>query len=158
MVIVDLERVFASRAIKPGKWNGWQRGRDLFDAAAVQVGLDLQPRPAAEARAIDLQILDDPLHVVPGLGERDQFDPVDGVDLGIARVAVTLDPLFDAAAPGIVGGKGHDVGAAVILDQAAEFGRAKCRIVDRVGLQPAEVEARAVFLADIFAGIRRHLH
>jgi len=33
----------------------------LFDAgAAAQVGLDLQPRSAAESRAIDLQILHDP--------------------------------------------------------------------------------------------------
>ena len=40
----------------------------LFDAAAVQVGFDLKPCPAAEPRAIDLQVLHDPLHVVPRLG------------------------------------------------------------------------------------------
>ena len=71
----------------------------LFHAgAAVQVGLDLQPRSAAESRAIDLQILHDPLHVIAGLGERDQLDPVDRVGLGIARIAITLDPSFDATA------------------------------------------------------------
>ena len=87
----------------------------LFDAGtAVQVGLDLQPRPAAKSRAIDLQILHDPLHVIAGFGKRDQFDPVDRIDLGIARIAVTLDPFFDAAATGIVAGKGQDVGAANI--------------------------------------------
>src|SRR3982751_3801761 len=47
----------------------------LFDAgAAMQVGLDLQPGPAAKSRAINLQILHDPLHVIAGLGERNLFD------------------------------------------------------------------------------------
>src|ERR1700722_11639287 len=90
--------------------------RILFDAAAVQVGLDLQPRSAAEARAIDLQIFDDPLHVIARLGERNLLDPVDRIDSGIAWVAIAIDPLFDAAAAGIVGRKCDDVGAAVILD------------------------------------------
>ena len=31
-------------------------------------------------------------------------------------------------------------------------------IGDRIGLHPAEIKAGAVFLADITAGIRRHLH
>ena len=66
----------------------------------MQIGLDLQPCTAAEPRPVDLQILHDPLHVVAGLGERDQLDPVDRVDLGIARVAITLDPFFDAASAG----------------------------------------------------------
>src|SRR6185436_18626967 len=85
----------------------------LLDAgAAMQVGFDLGPGPTAAPRAIDLQVLHDPLHVIPRLGERDLFDPVDRVDLGIARIAVTLDPFLDAAAAGIVAGKGQDVGAA----------------------------------------------
>ena len=74
--------------------------------AAMQVSFDLKLGPAAEPRAIDLQILHDPLHVVPRLGERDLLDPIDRVDLGIARIAVTLDPFLDAAAAGIVAGKG----------------------------------------------------
>src|SRR5260221_3947484 len=91
-----------------------RRNMGLFQAgASTQVGLDLQPRSAAESRAIDLQILHHPLHIVAGLGERDQFDPVDGVDLGIPRIAIALDPFFYAAASGIVGGKCHDVGAAI---------------------------------------------
>lgn len=36
------------------------------------------------------------------------FDPVDRVDFGIARIAVAIDPFFDAAAAGIAGRKGHD--------------------------------------------------
>src|SRR5256714_15525018 len=125
-----------TRAAEPSFWSVSR----LFDAgAAVQVGFDLEPGPAAEPRAVHLQVLHDPLHVVARLGERNLFDPVDGVDLGIARVAVTLDPFLDAAATGIVAGEGQDVGAAVVLEQAAELGGAKHGVIDRVGLHPVEV-------------------
>ena len=75
----------------------------LFHAAgaAAQIGLDLQPRAAAEAGAVDLKVLHDPLHVVARLGERDQLDPVDRVDLGIARIAVALDPFFTLPRPAL---------------------------------------------------------
>src|SRR5207237_6615408 len=86
---------------------------NLFQAgAAAQIGLDLQPGSAAEAGAIDLQVLHHPLHVIAGLGERNLLDPIDRVDLRIARIAVALDPFLEAAAPGIVGGEGPDVGTA----------------------------------------------
>jgi hypothetical protein len=65
----------------------------------MQVGLDLQPRSAAEARAINLQILHDPLHVISCFGERDQFDPVDHVDFWIAvntQAVVTHDMRYRA--------------------------------------------------------------
>src|SRR6185437_13865608 len=127
----------------------------LLDRAAMQVGFDLKPVSAAEAGAIDLQILHDALHVIAGLGEWDLFDPVDRIDLGIAWIAVTLDPFPDAAAAGILGREGHDVGAAIVLEQATEFGRPQRRVVDRIVLHPAEIEVRAVFLADIAACIRR---
>src|ERR1700722_3034710 len=74
-----------------------KRERILFEAAAVQVGLDLEPRPAAETCAIDLQIFHDPLHVIASLGEWNLLDPVDCVDPGIARITVAIDPFFDAA-------------------------------------------------------------
>src|SRR3954449_7403898 len=63
----------------------------LFHAtgAAAQIGFDLQPRATTEAGAVDLKVLHDPLHVVACLGERNQLDPVDRVDLGIARIAVS---------------------------------------------------------------------
>ena len=86
------------------------------------------------------------------------LDPIDRIDLGIARIAVTLDPFLDAAATGIVAGEGQDVGAAVVLEQAAELGGAKRGVVDQVGLHPVEVEADASALADIPSGVRRHLH
>jgi hypothetical protein len=41
------------------------------------------------------------LHVIAGFGERNLLDPVDRVDLGVARIAVVLDPLLEAAAPGV---------------------------------------------------------
>ena len=124
----------------------------------MQVGFDLKLGPAAEPRAIDLQILHDPLHVVPRLGERDLFDPIDGVDLGIARIAVTLDPFLDAAPAGIIGGEGQDVGAALVLEQPAELGGTKHGVVDGVRLHPLKVEADAGPLADIASGVRCHLH
>ena len=93
--------------------------------AAMQIGLDLKPRAASKPCPVDLQVLHDPLHVVPRLGERDLFDPVDRVDFGIAWIAIALDPFFHAAAAGIIGGESQDVGAAVVLDQPAEFGGAK---------------------------------
>src|SRR5712671_6194098 len=45
------------------------RGNLFHAGAAVQVRLDLQPGPAAEPRAVDLQVLHDPLHVIAGLRE-----------------------------------------------------------------------------------------
>ena len=44
----------------------------------MQVGLDLQPRAAAEARAIDLQILHHALHVVAGFGRVDLAEKAAG--------------------------------------------------------------------------------
>src|SRR6267143_6514244 len=151
-----LKRIFVNEVNASGglcsDWPVLKYRCPLFDAgAAMQIGPDLQPGSAAEARAIDLQILHDPLHVIAGLGERDQFDPVDRIDLGIARIAVALDPFLDAAAAGVVGRERHDVGAAIILDQPAELRSAKGGVVDRIDLQPAEVKAGAVFLAYVFA-------
>ena len=93
---------------------GGHGGHAQVSRAAAQVGLDQQLAAAAEARAIDLQVLHDPLDVIARLGDRDALDPVDRIDLGIARIAVGGDPLLHAAAAGIVAGEGQDVGAAVI--------------------------------------------
>ena len=49
----------------------------------MQIGLDLQLRSAAEARAVDLQILDHPLDVIAGLVDADLLDP--------ARLEVAVD-------------------------------------------------------------------
>jgi hypothetical protein len=52
---------------------------------AVQVGPDRRGA-GAEARAVNLQVLHDTLHVVAGLGEWDALHPINGIDLGIARI------------------------------------------------------------------------
>lgn len=79
----------------------------------MQVGFDLQLGPTAEPRAVDLHVLHDTLNIVPRLGGRDLLDPVDRIDLWIARVAIALDP-FDAVVAGIVAGESQ-VGAAATL-------------------------------------------
>src|ERR1700674_3308328 len=74
----------------------------------------LPPRAVAEAHAIYLQVLHDALDVVARLGKRNAFDPVDRIDLGVARIAVLLDPFFEPASAGIVAGENQQVGAGVI--------------------------------------------
>src|SRR5437763_8620060 len=88
---------------------------------AVEVRLDHQPRSASEPDAVDLQILHHPLHVIPGLRERNPLDPVDGIDGRIARIAVALEPFLHAALAGVVGGECQDVGAAIDLKKLTEL-------------------------------------
>src|SRR5262245_15488225 len=81
--------------------------------AAADVRLEHQLGAAAEAHAIDLQVLQDALDVVAGLGERNALDPVDRIDARVARVAVALDPFLHPAGAGVVAREGEDVGAAI---------------------------------------------
>src|SRR5215471_10299260 len=104
---------------------------------------------AAEAHAVDLQVLQDALDIVARLRERYALDPVDRIDARIARVAVALDPLLHAAGPGIVAREGEDVGAEVTLDVVSEFGCAQLNVVDVVVQQPALVERHAELLGDV---------
>src|SRR5262249_2744540 len=75
------------------------------------------PRLAAEECAIDLQVLHHALHIVAGFHEWDSLDPIDGIDLRIARIAEPLDPLPHAPAPGIVGRERQDVVASISDDR-----------------------------------------
>ena len=86
-------------------------------AAALQVVVDQIGGALVQALAVDLQVLHHPLHIVARLVERDALDPVDGVDLGLARVAIGVDPLLHIAGAGIVSGKGQDIGPAPFLQQ-----------------------------------------
>src|SRR4051794_4991898 len=86
----------------------WQ---SLGGGAAAQIGLDQEARTAAELRAIDLHVLEHALDVVARLGEWDAFDPVDRVDIRVARIAILFDPLPRAAASRIVGDERKNVGA-----------------------------------------------
>lgn len=67
----------------------------------MQVGFDLQLGPTAEPRAVDLHVLHDTPNIVPRLGERDLLDPVDRIDLWIARVAIALDPFLTLPWPAL---------------------------------------------------------
>src|SRR5712671_5860894 len=71
--------------------------------AAPQVGLDHQARSVPELGAVDLHVLDHALDVVARFREGDALDPIDRIDIGIARIAVSLDPLLHPAASRIVG-------------------------------------------------------
>jgi hypothetical protein len=62
----------------------------------VQVGLHRRGA-GAEPRAIDLQVLHDTLHIVARLSGWDAFDPIDRINLGIARIAVLGYPFRDPA-------------------------------------------------------------
>ena len=84
--------------------------------SAAQIGLNQEGCAAAEPRTIDLNALDDALDVIAGLGKRDAFDPVDWIDLGIAGIAITLNPFLDPAAAGIVAGECQHIGAVVAAD------------------------------------------
>ena len=79
------------------------------------------------------------IDVIARLGERDALDPVDRIDLRIARIAVGRDPLLHAAAAGIVAGESEDVGAVVAAEQIRQFGRAHLHVVDRVAEQAVAV-------------------
>src|SRR5947209_7490049 len=89
-------------------------------SAAPEIGLDGESR-RAEAGAVDLQVLHQALDVVARLGEGDELNPIDHVDLGVARVAMGLDPVEDAAAAGIIGREGHHIGAAEAVEELAEM-------------------------------------
>jgi hypothetical protein len=63
-----------------------------------------------------LEILHDTLHVVARFGERDALDPIDGINLGIARIAMLRYQFRDSATPRIVPGERHDVGATILFE------------------------------------------
>jgi hypothetical protein len=63
---------------------------------------------------------------LPRLGEGDALDPVDRIDLRVARVAELLDPFGDASAAGVVGGEGIKAGAVIAADQIAQMRLPSC--------------------------------
>src|SRR6202040_8676 len=87
----------------------------------------------AKAPAVDLQVLNDALNVVAGLSEGNALNPIDRVDLGIARITVLCHPLINSPAARIITRKGQNEGAAIVLEQCGDFSSAHLRIVDWVG-------------------------
>src|SRR5262249_16638035 len=111
----------ASRSISStnrgsGRNEGWRPGQraaasvrgSVAAQVAPQVGIGDERRLVAKARAIDLHVLHHPLHVVAGFHERDALDPVDGIDLRVARIAEDRHPVLHAPAPGIVARERQD--------------------------------------------------
>src|SRR5439155_14719773 len=131
---------------------------DLIRAALLDVGLDQQFRAAAEAGTIDLQVLHDARDVIARLGDRNALNPVDRIDAGVTRVAVSRDPLLHAAAASVVAGKGEDVGPVVTAKQVGQFGRAHLHVVDRVLEQAVAVVGDLEFGRGVDAGCGRDLH
>src|ERR1700722_677427 len=93
----------------------------ISGGAPVEVGLDHETRPATQTDPVDLQILEHAFHVIARLRKWDAFDPIDRIDLGIARITVARNPFPYASAPGIVPGEGQDIGAPVALEQVAKL-------------------------------------
>ena len=58
--------------------------------------------------------------VIARFGEGDALDPVDRIDIGIARIAIFGDPFISPPPPGIIGGKGQYIGAAKARNIIAE--------------------------------------
>src|SRR5262249_41447222 len=132
--------------------------RRCLRSAAMQVGFDQELRAAAETNAVDLEVFEYALDVIARFGERDALDPVDRIDLRVARIAIFCDPFLHAPAPGIVAGEGEDMRAAIVDVEIAELGRPQLHVVRLVAQQPLLVEGRAEFLGHIPAGLGRDLH
>src|SRR4051812_30732593 len=85
--------------------------------AASQIRFDGDLGAATEPRAVDLHIFHEALDVVACLGDRDALGPVDRVDIGIARIAVSGEPLPYAPHAGVIASKSQQVRAAVVVQQ-----------------------------------------
>ena len=65
---------------------------------AAQIRLDHQPRADAELGPIDLHVLQHALHVIARLRKRNALDPVDRIDIGVARISAAAPPRTDRTA------------------------------------------------------------
>src|SRR5262245_30496768 len=158
LVTLHLVRSTCATAAPPRKRLSRHSTRGCLRSPAMQVGFDQELRAAAETNAVDLKVFEHALDVVARFGERDALDPVDRIDLWVARIAIFRDPFLHAPAPGIVAGEGEDVRAAIVDVEIAEFGRPQLHVVGLVAEQPLLVEGRAEFLGHIPAGLGCDLH
>src|ERR1700691_6096935 len=104
------------RGGQPGKLFSQNKVRDGTPrgnlAASPQVGLNQKPRIVSEPSAVDLHVLNDPLYVVPRLGDGNALDPVDRIDFRIARIAVLLATIPRPARTGVISDKCQHVRSA----------------------------------------------
>ena len=91
-----------------------------------------------QSRAIDLHVFQHALNVIARFREGDAFNPVDRIDIGIAGIAVILDPLIGAVRPGIIGHQGKDIGAVILVDDLFEMVHAEREIIVAIIGQPVE--------------------
>ena len=75
----------------------------------------------AQPNPVNAEIFDHPLDVIAGFGEGNPLDPVDRIDAGFAWIAMSVDPLLDSLAAGIIGGEGQDVRALLFGHKLAEM-------------------------------------
>jgi hypothetical protein len=101
----------------------------------------------AKAPAVDLQVLNDALNVVAGLSEGNALNPIDRVDLGIARITVLCHPLLNSPAARIITRKGQNEGAAIVLEQCGDFSSAHQAVIAGLGKLAAHYnDAQAMLL------------
>jgi hypothetical protein len=76
------------------------------------------------------------LDVIVGLRKRDAFDPVDWIDLGMAGIAVTLNPFLDPAAAQsrLLNDTVYNmqIGAAELADDIGPLQRLQCAGIRRL--------------------------
>src|ERR1700730_13385462 len=106
----------------------------------------------AKPPTVDREVLHDSLDIIACLGEGNPLNPIDGVDLGIARITVLCHPLLNPAAARIVSRKGQNEGAAIVLEECGNFSSAHLRIVDRVGDQTLPIVGHPKPLGGVSAG------
>src|SRR6195256_4233929 len=142
-----------------GRWGRRKRRRvSLRRSPVLPIQLRHHRSASVKPDTIDSQILHYALDIVARFGKRNAFHPIDGIDLGIARVAVLLHPLLNAAPAGIVAGERHNVRAAIFLQERAESGRAHLCIVDRIRDHPIPIIGDAEPLGGVASGFWRDLH
>ncbi len=79
------------------------------DARPVQVVLEAERRSLLpKACPVDLNVRQDLANVLPRFLDRNTLDPIDGIHVGIARIAELADPLPGAAGAGVVAGDGRE--------------------------------------------------
>src|ERR1700727_2242595 len=82
-----------------------------------------------QARTVDLQILQNALDIIAGFARRNFLDPVDGIDIGVARIADLPHPFAYTMRAGIITGQSEDIGSVervdLILDEGAADAQAE---------------------------------
>jgi len=119
------EWLHAATSLRGSRRLGGRKRRDVrllrHDA---RVGLRRHRRAVLEPHAVDAQILDHALHVVSRLRQRNALDPVDWIDLGVARIAIGLDPVADRFLANLLryaaSQKNHEVHP--LIDQPIQWG------------------------------------